>query len=73
MLIAIICIDQRFVFKNSRISCLALIFYLKNSSMTVLYAKNWLQAAKFDESSYTIVFKQLIQTNGLVAKTGCRE
>ena len=36
---AIRCIDQRFAFKNSRISCLALIFNLKNPSMTVLYAK----------------------------------
>ena len=30
MLNAIRCIDQRFVFKNSRILCLALIFNLKN-------------------------------------------
>ena len=36
---AIRCIIQRFAFKNSRISCLALIFHLKNPSMTVLYAK----------------------------------
>ena len=33
-------IDQRFAFQNSRISCLALIFNLKNLSMTVQYAKN---------------------------------
>ena len=39
MLNAIRCIDQRFVFKNSGISCLALIFNLKNLSTTVLYAK----------------------------------
>ena len=39
MLNAIRCIDQRFAFKNSRISCLALIFNLKNQSTTVLYAK----------------------------------
>ena len=32
-------IDQRFAFKNSRISCLTLIFKLKNPSTTVLYAK----------------------------------
>ena len=31
--------NQRFVFKNSRISCLALIFNLNNQRMTVLYAK----------------------------------
>ena len=36
---AIRCIDQRFAFKNSRISCLALIFNLKNPSTTVMYAK----------------------------------
>ena len=36
---AIRCINQRFAFKNSRISCLALIFKLKNTSTTVLYAK----------------------------------
>ena len=33
------CIDQRFEFKNSCISCLALIFKLKNHSTTVLHAK----------------------------------
>ena len=33
------CINQRFVFKNSGISCLALIFNLKNLSTTVLCAK----------------------------------
>ena len=36
---AIKCIDQRFAFKNSGISCLALIFNLKNPRTTVLYAK----------------------------------
>ena len=36
---AIKCIDQRFAFKNFAISCLALIFNLKNPSTTVLYAK----------------------------------
>ena len=36
---AIRSIDQRFVFKNSRISCLALIFNLNNQRTTVLYAK----------------------------------
>ena len=39
MLNVIRCIYQRFAFKNSRISCLALIFNLKNLSTTVLYAK----------------------------------
>ena len=36
---AIRCIDQRFAFKNSRISCLALIFNLNNPRTIVLYAK----------------------------------
>ena len=36
---AIRCINQRFAYKNSRISCLALIFNLKSPSTTVLYAK----------------------------------
>ena len=44
-----------FAFKNSHISCLALVFNLKNQSMTVLYAKNQLQVAKYDKS-YTISF-----------------
>ena len=35
---AIRCINQRFAFKNSCISCLALIFNLNNLRMTVLYA-----------------------------------
>ena len=66
---AIRCIDQRFAFKNSRISCLALIFKLKNPSTTVLYAK---LVAKYDER-YTVFFKYLARINGLVVKTGCRE
>ena len=35
---AIRCIDQRFVFKNSGISCLALIFNSNNPRTTILYA-----------------------------------
>ena len=34
--------------------------------------KNQLQVAKYDES-YTVFFKQLIRSYGLVVKTGCRE
>ena len=87
MLNAIGCINQRFAFKNSRISCLALIFNLKNPSTTVLYAKNQLQVAKYDEwytiffepsirsngEWYTVFFEPWIRTNGSVVKTGCRE
>ena len=39
MLNVIRCIDQRFVFKNSGISCLAWIFNLNNPRSTILYAK----------------------------------
>ena len=46
MLNATKCMDQRFAFKNSRISCLALIFNLKNPSMTVLYAKKSVAGGK---------------------------
>ena len=53
MLDAIRCIDQRFALKNSRISCLALIINLNNPRTIVLYAKNRLQVAKYDES-YTV-------------------
>ena len=66
------CIDQRFAFKNSCILYLALIFNLKNPRTTILYAKNRLQVAKYDES-YTAFFEQLIRTSGLVVKVGRRE
>ena len=74
MLNAIRCIDQRFVFKNSRISCLTLIFKLKNPSMTVLYAKKSVEGGE-NMTSHILLFslKQLIRTYGLVVKTGCRE
>ena len=39
MLNAIRCIDQRFAFKNSGSSCLALIFNLNNSRTTNLYTQ----------------------------------
>ena len=58
---AIRCINQRFAFKNSRISCLALIFNLKNLSTTVLYTqKNRLQVAKYEES---LLFFRAIDKN----------
>ena len=55
-------IDQRFAFKNSGISCLALIFNLSSPRTTVLYAKKSvgaLQVAKYDES-YALSFEQWI-------------
>ena len=74
MLNAISCIDQRFEFKNSRISCLAVIFNLKNPSTTVLYAKKSpaVEGGEIGQRIYRF-FMQLIRTNGLVVKTGCRE
>ena len=39
-------IDQRFAFKNSGISCLALIFKLSYQILTILHANKQLQVAK---------------------------
>ena len=61
MLNAIRCIDQRFVFKNSGISCLALIFNLKNLSTTVLYAKKLVAGGEIRRVIYR--FFQAIDTN----------
>ena len=61
MLNAIRCIDERFPFKNSRISCLALIFKLKNQSMTVLQAKKSVAGGKIQRVIYH--FFQDIDTN----------
>ena len=58
---AIRCIDQRFAFKNSRISCLALIFNLKNPSTTVLYAKKSVAGGEIRRVIY--YFFQVIDTN----------
>ena len=49
---AIRCIDQRFAFKNSRISCLALKFNLKNPSTTVLYAKKLVAGGEIRQVMY---------------------
>ena len=67
---AIRCIIQRFAFKNSRISCLALIFHLKNPSMTVLHTKKSVAGgdslAKYDES-YTVCFQAIDTSQWLSA------
>ena len=68
---AIRCIDQRFAFKNSGISCLTLIFKLKNPSTTVLYAKNQLQVAKYDES-YTVFFELYLRLVAVLQRVGRR-
>ena len=49
------------------VSGLDVSIYLNNPRTTVLYVKNRLQVAKYNES-YTVFFKQLIQNNGLVVK-----
>ena len=57
---AITCIDKRFVVNNTGISCLALIFNLRNPKTTILLqcrndnpvgAKNWFKVARYDESN----------------------
>ena len=71
---AIRCIDQRFAFKNSRISCLALMFKFKILAWQSCHStqKNWLQVVKYDESC-TVCFLLLIKTNGWVVKASSRE
>ena len=63
---AIGCINQRFVFKNSGISCLALIFNLKNLRTTILHAKKLLQVAR-------IFFCSLICTHCSLVKVSHSE
>ena len=66
MLNMIRCINQRFVFKNSDISCLALIFKLKNPSTTVLYSKKSVAGGLIYSFFQAIDTK--LQTYGLVVK-----
>ena len=49
------CIDQRYAFKNSGISCLALMFNLSNLRTTILHSKKQLPVAKHVKS-YAIFF-----------------
>ena len=72
MLNAIKCIDQRFAFKISGISCLALIFNLSNLRTTILHSKNLLQVAKHVKL-YTIFFIRLTQTDCLVVNVSSSE
>ena len=69
---AIRCIDQRFAFKNSRISCLASIFNLNNLRTTVLYAKKSVAGGEIRWVMY-LFFKPLIRTNVLVVKVSRSE
>ena len=61
MLNVIRCIDQRFAFKNSRISCLALIFNLNNPRTTVLYATKSVAGGEIRRVIYP--FFRVIDTN----------
>ena len=72
---AIRSIHQSFVFNNSCIQYLALIFNLNYQSMTVLYAKKSVAGPSFAKYnySYTFIFEQLIQTNGLVVEVSSSE
>ena len=47
---AIRCIEQRFAFKNSGKSCLALLFNLSNLITTILHAQKQFQVATHYES-----------------------
>ena len=49
---AIGCINQWFVFKNSRISCLALIYNLNNPRTTILYAKKSVAGCEIQRVMY---------------------
>ena len=57
MLNAIRCIDQRFAFKKSRISCLALKFNLNNRRTTVLYSKKSVAGGVIGVVSYISCYK----------------
>ena len=72
MLKVIKCIDQRFVFKNSVISCMALIFNLSNLRTTILHSKKHLPVAKHIKS-YAVLFHRLTPAHVLVVKVSCRE
>ena len=69
---AIRCIDQRFAFKNSGISCLALIFNFNNPRTTVLKAKKSVAATcRRRNATSHIPFNRAIDTNQwLVVKVG---
>ena len=69
---AIRCIDQRFAFKNSGISCLALIFNLSNLRTTVLHSKKRLPVAKHVKL-YNMFSWRLTRTHGLVIKVSWSE
>ena len=59
------CFDQRFVFKNSSILCLALIFNLSNPRTTILHAKTWKQfeVARVSAEKQQFIYSFLYQKN----------
>ena len=66
------CTDQRFVFKNSCISSLALIFNISNPSKAMLEAKKQFQVLRTDDSC-SFFFLISIQIDGSVVKASCSE
>ena len=59
---AIGCIDQRFAFNKSGISCLALIFNVKNPSTAVMYAKKSVAGGEIQRFIFPVFFSA-IDTN----------
>ena len=75
MLNLIRCIDQRSAFKNSGISCLAVILNLSNPRKTILHATKKFQVARYEsyDESYTVYFRRSFRTHGSVVKAVCSE
>ena len=71
---ALRCIDQRFAFKNSGSSCLALILNLSNLQMTILHTQKEVPGSKIQlHLGIHHFFSLLIQTHGLVVKVSSRK
>ena len=66
------CTGRRFVFKNSGISSLALIFNISNPSKAMLEAKKQFQVWRTDDSCSFFFFIS-IQIDGSVVKASCSE
>ena len=68
MLNAIRCINQRFAFKNSGISCLALIFNLNNPITTVLHAKKLVAGCEMQNMGHIPFFLAINMNQWLSGK-----
>ena len=69
---AIRCINQRFAFKNSGISCLALIFNLSYLKMTILYANTAVAGCETFQLIY-LFFSKLTRTHSSVVEASRSE